>query len=63
VTKLLLAVGRLSITGVLGVIDGVIMSDKFDLPDLSLVDRNTSIDIADESPLNEGFIYLINDDE
>lgn len=57
--KLLLkAVGQMSVTGVLGEIDGIIMSSSYDLPNLSLINRATGADIADESLLNEEFIYL-----
>jgi len=57
--KLLLkAVGQSSVTGVLGEIDGIIMSSSYELPNLSLINRATGTDIADESLLNEEFIYL-----
>lgn len=59
--KLLLALGRISVVGVLGVIDGVIVSEKFDLPDLSLVNRDSKKDIAEDLPLNEEF-YLYADE-
>jgi len=60
--KLLLALGRLSVVGALSVIDGVVMSEKFDLPDLALVNRNSQKDIADDLPLNEAF-YRYADEE
>lgn len=53
--KLLLAMGRLSVVGVLGVIDGIVVSEKLDLPDLSLVNRDSQKDIAEDLPLNEEF--------
>lgn len=56
--KLLTAVCNLSMTGALSVIDGVMMSDKLELPDLSLIDRNTGNDIIDEIMLNEEFENL-----
>ena len=57
--KLLLALGRLSVVGVLSVIDGIVVSDKLDLPDLSLVNRDSNKDIADVFPLNEEFYHYI----
>ena len=62
IRKLLLALSRISVVGVLSVIDGMIVSEKLDLPDLSLVDRNSQKDIADDLPLNEAF-YIYADEE
>ncbi len=59
--KLLLALGRLSVVGVLSVIDGVVVSDKLDLPDLSLVNRDSKKDIADDLPLNEEFYRYVDE--
>lgn len=61
INKLLLAIGRLSVVGVLSVIDGVVISDKFDLPDLSLVKRDTKREIADEFFLNEEFYRYVDE--
>lgn len=60
--KLLLAVGRLSVTGVLSVIDGVIMSENHELPELSLINRNTGENITDDF-LNEEFYKYIPDNK
>jgi hypothetical protein len=54
---LLIAVGRLSVCGVLGMIDGIVMSDKFETPNLSLINRDTGKDIVDTCLLNEEFDY------
>lgn len=61
IIRLLNATGRLSVAGTLSVIDGVILSDKFDLPDLSLVNRETKRDIADEFLLNEEFYQMMDE--
>src|SRR5574340_170872 len=60
--KLLTAIGRLSVAGTLGVIDGVIISDKFDLPNLALITREAQQDIADEFLLNEEFYQYVDDE-
>lgn len=60
--KLLTAIGRLSVAGTLGVIDGVIISDKFDLPNLALINREAQQDIADEFLLNEEFYQYVDDE-
>lgn len=59
--KLFTAIGRLTATGILSIIDGIAMSDNYDLPDLNLVNRNTGVNITDDMPLNEKFIYLSNE--
>jgi len=56
---LFLAIGRLSVCGVLGMIDGILMSDNYEIPDLSLINRNTGKDIVDTCLLNEEFDYYI----
>lgn len=60
--KLLTAIGRLSVAGTLGVIDGVIISEKFDLPNLALINREAQQDIADEFLLNEEFYQYVDDE-
>jgi hypothetical protein len=56
--KVLKAVCNLSITGALSVIDGIVMSDKFELPDLTLIERTSGKDIVGTMLLNEEFEFI-----
>jgi hypothetical protein len=57
--KYIIAVSRSSALCVLSLIDGIVMTDEEDMPDLTLVDRKTGKDISDESFLNEEFYELM----
>jgi hypothetical protein len=58
---LLKAVSELSLVGILSMIDGIMMSSEIDLPDLSLINRDTGLDITDEALLNEEFFEVADD--
>ena len=60
IRKLVIAISRLSALNILSLIDGIVMNDMDDLPDLSLVERKTGRNISDEVFLNEEFYDLIN---